>query len=92
MKAVVIRRHGGPEVLNVEEVPTPSPGPGEVLVKVRACALNNMDIWARAGPPGGRPVFPWRERKFPMTTGGDVAGVVEATGPGGEATGNGTDG
>ncbi|MGH2374845.1 MAG: alcohol dehydrogenase catalytic domain-containing protein [bacterium] len=82
MKAVVLRRHGGPEVLNLEEVPTPSPGAGEVLLKVKACALNNMDIWARSGPPGGRPVFPWRERVFPMTTGGDAAGIVEATGPG----------
>ena len=82
MKAVVIRKHGGPEVLNIEEVPTPSPGPGEVLIRVRAAALNNMDIWARSGPPGGRPVFPWRERAFPMTTGGDVAGVVEDMGPG----------
>ncbi len=80
MKAVVIRRHGGPEVLDLEEVPSPSPGAGEVRLRVHACALNNMDIWARAGPPGGRPVFPWRERAFPMTTGGDVAGVVEATG------------
>jgi len=80
MKAVVIRRHGGPEVLNLEEVPTPAPGSGEVLLRVRACALNNMDVWARSGPPGGRAVFPWRERAFPMTTGGDVAGVVEASG------------
>ncbi len=82
MKAVLIRRHGGPEVLNLEEVPTPSPGDGEVLIAVRACALNNMDIWARSGPPGGRPVFPWRERTFPITTGGDVAGVIEAAGSG----------
>ena len=82
MKAVVIRRHGGPEVLNLEEVPTPTPGEGEALIRVRACALNNMDIWARSGPPGGRPVFPWRERTFPFTTGGDVAGTIEAVGPG----------
>jgi NADPH:quinone reductase-like Zn-dependent oxidoreductase len=82
MKAVLIREHGGLDVLNLEDVPAPSPGPGEVLLRVRACALNNMDIWARSGPPGGRPVFPWRERAFPMTTGGDVAGIVEAAGPG----------
>lgn len=82
MKAVLITRHGGPEVLNLEEVPTPSPGDGEVLIRVRACALNNMDIWARSGPPGGRPVFPWRERAFPITTGGDVAGVIDAVGSG----------
>lgn len=82
MKAVVIRRHGGPDVLHLEDVPLPEPGAGEVLVRVRACALNNMDIWARSGPPGGRPVFPWRERAFPITTGGDVAGVVEEVGTG----------
>ncbi|MDR7532081.1 MAG: alcohol dehydrogenase catalytic domain-containing protein [Armatimonadota bacterium] len=81
MKAVVIHRHGPPDVLQIEDVPIPVPGPGEVLIRVRACALNNMDIWARAGPPGGRPVFPWRPRTFPMTTGGDVAGVVEEVGP-----------
>lgn len=82
MKAVVVRRHGGPEVLNLEDVPLPTPGQGEALIRVRACALNNMDIWARSGPPGGRPVFPWRERHFPMTTGGDVAGHVEELGAG----------
>ena len=80
MKAAVIRKHGGPEVLNLEDVPLPTPDQGEALIRVRACALNNMDIWARSGPPGGRPVFPWRERHFPMTTGGDVAGHVEALG------------
>ncbi len=80
MKAVVIRKHGGPEVLNIEEVPTPSPGPDDVLIRVHACGMNNMDIWARSGPPGGRPIFPWRERAFPMTTGGDVAGVIERVG------------
>ncbi len=82
MKAVVIRRHGGLEVLNIEDVPVPSPDAGEVRIRVRACALNNMDIWGRAGPPGGRPVFPWRERRFPITTGGDVAGEVDEVGPG----------
>ena len=82
MRAVVIRRHGGPEVLNIEEVSIPTAGPGEALIRVGACALNNMDIWARSGPPGGRVVFPWRERKFPLTTGGDVAGTVVAVGSG----------
>jgi NADPH:quinone reductase-like Zn-dependent oxidoreductase len=82
MRAVVIRRHGDPDVLNIEDMPMPAPQANEALIRVRACALNNMDIWARSGPPGGRKVFPWRERAFPMTTGGDVAGVIEAVGHG----------
>jgi NADPH2:quinone reductase len=80
MRAVVIHRHGGPEVLSLEDVPIPVPDAGEVRIRVRACALNNMDIWARTGPPGGRPVFPWPERRVPFTTGGDVAGEVDAVG------------
>lgn len=82
MKAVVIREHGGIDTLRLEEIPTPGPGPGDVLVRVRAVALNNLDIWARSGPPGGRPVYPWGRPKLPLITGGDVAGVVEAVGPG----------
>jgi NADPH2:quinone reductase len=81
MKAALIHRHGGPEVLEIQDVPTPVPGPGEVLVRVRACGLNNADIWARSGPPGGRPVFPWRQHTFPITTGMDVVGTVETPGP-----------
>jgi len=49
---------------------------------VRAVGLNNLDIWARSGPPGGRPVYPWTERRLPAVTGVDVAGVVEQVGPG----------
>jgi NADPH:quinone reductase-like Zn-dependent oxidoreductase len=81
-KAVVIREHGGLERLRVEDVPVPSPGAGEALVRVRAVALNNLDIWARSGPPGGRPIFPWTGRRLPATTGVDVAGIVEEVGPG----------
>lgn len=81
MKAVVIHEHGGLEKLRLEDVPAPRPGSGEALVRVRAVALNNLDIWARSGPPGGRPVYPWRQRRLPATTGVDVAGLVEAMGP-----------
>lgn len=83
MNALVIHKHGGPEVLTVEHVPTPAPATGEVLVRVRACALNGKDIWARTGPPGGRPTFPWKPRAFPFIGGGDAAGTVETVGPGG---------
>jgi len=75
MRAVVIREHGGPEVLRVEEVPDPAPGPGEVVVRVRACALNHLDIWVRRGIPGA----PFH---LPIITGADVAGDVHAIGEG----------
>src|SRR4029079_6926224 len=56
MKAVVITRFGGPEVLEIRDVPTPQPGPDEVLVRVRSTALNRADLLQRAGgyaaPPG----------------------------------------
>lgn len=82
MKAVVIREHGGVETLRLEEIPAPRPGPGEALVRVRAVALNNLDVCARSGPPGGRPVFPWGGFPLPAITGGDAAGVIEEIGPG----------
>ena len=75
MRAVVIREHGGPEVLTFEERPLPSPGPREVRVRVRAVGLNHLDLWVRAGVPGH--TFP-----LPIVPGCDVAGVVDAIGPG----------
>ena len=58
MKAVVITRFGGPEVLEIQDVPTPQPGPDEILVRVRSTALNRADLLQRAGgyaPPPGAP-------------------------------------
>ena len=52
MRAVVVPRHGGPEVLAIDERPIPSPGPGEVLVAVRAAGLNHLDTFVRRGMPG----------------------------------------
>src|SRR5438445_613547 len=52
MKAVRIHQFGGPEVLIYEDVPDPQPRKDEVLVRVRACALNHLDIWVRKGLPG----------------------------------------
>src|SRR2546429_8894356 len=82
MKAVVIRAHGGIDTLRLEEIPTPRPRPRQVLVHVRAVALNNLDIWARSGPPGGRPVYPWGRPRLPLITGGDVARDEGAVGSG----------
>ena len=80
MRAVVVHEHGGLDKLHLEDIPTPRFGPEDALVRVRAVALNNLDIWARSGPPGGRTIYPWRERRLPTTTGVDVAGVVEEVG------------
>lgn len=70
MKAVRFHRHGGPEVLKYEEAPDPVPTADEVLVRVRACALNHLDLWARNGLPNV-------EIPLPHISGSDIAGVVE---------------
>ena len=70
MKAVRIHQFGGPEVLTYEDVPDPRPRNDQVLIRVRACALNHLDVWVRKGLPGV---------KLPHILGSDVAGeVVEA--------------
>ncbi|MDP1571123.1 MAG: zinc-binding dehydrogenase [Vicinamibacterales bacterium] len=76
MKAVRFHEHGGPEVLRYEDAPDPVPGPGEALVRVRACALNHLDLWQRRGIERVR--IP-----FPHISGADVAGEIVST-PGGE--------
>lgn len=75
MKAVYFRRHGGEEVLEYGSRPDPKPGPGEVVVSVKACALNHLDIWVRQGLPGVN--IP-----LPHIPGSDVSGTVLALGPG----------
>jgi NADPH:quinone reductase-like Zn-dependent oxidoreductase len=70
MKAAVFYQHGGPEVLRYEETAEPSLGPGQVRVRVKACALNHLDIWIRQGIPGV-PV------PLPHIGGCDVSGIVE---------------
>ena len=69
MKAVRFHQHGGPEVLRYEDAPDPDLAPGEVLVRVRACALNHLDVWARRGLPHIR--IP-----MPHITGSDIAGEI----------------
>lgn len=79
MKAVRIHEFGGPEVLRHDDAPVPAPGPGEVLVRVSAVALNPPDWYAREGFPGvPREMVPPME--LPMVLGTDVSGVVEEVG------------
>ena len=60
MKAVVFDRHGGPDVLQYVDFPTPQPGAGQVLVRIRAAALNRLDLWVRNGWPGIKLESPYR--------------------------------
>ncbi len=69
MRAAIIRAHGGLDAINIESVDDPKRAPGEVLVRVKALALNHMDLWARKGLPGFK--FP-----LPLIPGCDMAGVV----------------
>ena len=70
MKAVRIHQFGGPEVLTYEDIPDPQPRKNQVLVRVRACSLNHLDLWVRGGLPGV---------KLPHILGSDIAGeIVEA--------------
>lgn len=75
MQAVQINRHGGPEVLELVDLPDPKPGPGEVLCRVLAVSLNHLDIWVRRGMPG-MPI------PFPRIPGCDGAGEVVELGEG----------
>lgn len=73
MKAVVFDRTGGPEVLELRDVPVPAIAPDEVLVEVKACGINHLDLWVRAGLRG-------LELEMPHILGNDVVGVVVETG------------
>ena len=73
VQAVRIHEDGGPDVLVLEEVPDPSPGPGEVLIRLRASALNHLDVWIRKGLPSV---------PKPRILGADGSGLVESLGEG----------
>jgi len=75
MRAAVITRHGGPEVLEVATAPRPRPGPGAIRVRVDFCALNALDIFVRRGTPG-------IHVQLPHISGGDVVGHVDQVGEG----------
>jgi NADPH:quinone reductase-like Zn-dependent oxidoreductase len=73
MKAVIFSEHGGPEVLRYTDVPEPAIGARDVLVRVRACALNHLDLWVRGGLPG-------RSVPLPHIPGSDISGEVAQIG------------
>src|SRR3954463_11549198 len=73
MKAIRVHEFGGPEVMKIEEVPDPSPGPSQVLVRVKAIGVNPVDNYIRSGTYARKPSLPYT----PHT---DIGGVVEATG------------
>ena len=73
MKAIRVHGFGGPEVLHLEEVPTPQPGPGEVLVRMHAIGVNPVETYIREGTYARKPALPY-------TPGNDGAGVVEQIG------------
>jgi NADPH:quinone reductase-like Zn-dependent oxidoreductase len=73
MNAVVFHEHGGPGKLQYQEMPMPTIGVDEVLVRVKACALNHLDIWIRQGSPA----YPM---PLPHILGSDISGVVHQIG------------
>jgi NADPH2:quinone reductase len=74
MKAIRVHEFGGPEVMRLEEVPDPEPGPGQVLVEVCAAGVNPVDTYIRSGAYAVKPALPY-------TPGQDAGGVVRAVGP-----------
>src|SRR5450432_3437370 len=84
MRAALFRSHGGPEVLEIADVPVPTPGPHEVQVRVTATALNHIDVWMRRGLPA-------LHLALPHVSGGDVCGTVSALGAGVKGGPNGVD-
>ncbi|HLL83194.1 MAG TPA: zinc-binding dehydrogenase [Longimicrobium sp.] len=72
MKAAIFHENGGPDVVRIQDVPRPTAGVGEVLVEVKAAALNHLDLWVRRGIP--------IETTMPHIGGSDVAGVIAEVG------------
>ena len=75
MKAIVVREFGGPEVLKLEEITQPTPGPGQVVVRIKAAGVNPADTYMRSGNYSNKPPLPY-------TPGTDGAGVIESVGAG----------
>ena len=75
MKAIEVSRYGGPEVLQVVDLPTPTPGPGQIVIQTKAAGINFTDLMSRAGTYPSAP-------KPPFVPGMEAAGVVAAVGEG----------
>jgi len=75
MKALVVREFGGPEVMKVEDVPAPTAGPGQILIRVKAVGVNPVDTYIRSGMYARKP-------NLPYTPHADIAGTVESVGDG----------
>ena len=73
MKSIIVHKYGEPEVMKLEDVPTPEPGPGQIVAKIEAAGVNPVDTYLRSGNHAHAP-------KLPYTPGKDGAGVVEKTG------------
>jgi NADPH2:quinone reductase len=73
MKAIRVTKHGGPEVLRVEDVPKPTPGPGQLLIRVQAAGVNPVDTYIRSGT--------YSISNLPYTPGFDAAGTIDTVGP-----------
>lgn len=74
MQAIRVHEFGGPEVLKLEQLPDPKPGPGQVVVRIEAIGINPVETYIRAGKYG--------PRQFPYTPGSDAAGTIEGVGDG----------
>jgi NADPH2:quinone reductase len=75
LNAILFHQHGNTDVLEYGDFPPPEPGPGQVLVRLKAAALNHLDIWVRNGWPG-------LKLQYPHIPGADGAGEVAALGEG----------
>src|SRR3989442_12271655 len=75
MKAIRVHKFGGPEVLQLDDVPDPKPGPGQVVVRIRAAGVNPVDTYIRSGSYAMLPTLPY-------VPGNDCAGVIETVGQG----------
>jgi len=78
MRAAVIHEHGSVDVVRVEDIDAPTPGPGEVVLQVLCAGLNHLDVWVRNGRPGA-------QLQMPHVLGSDAVGVVTAVGAGVES-------